>query len=317
MDYHRHVYGISYILRSVIQNVQGLGRNQVLVTSVADGDKGTRQTIQYARQLIAEGLRDPNVHELALSFCKAYEAQPYDEKAELEAVFDGVLDNFDYRKHVVGAQSLQPVSGMLRTLSGDCAELNLILLPSLLGTIGYSTRAVAIKADPGRPAEFSHVYIEALTTDGEWIAMDAARENTEFGIEPQYYWGREEFDLTPADGGHMNGYASRSPRGIGSNVVVIAKPKNFFPRRGLGDATQDLTDALAAAPSILTGVAQVVKAEDTPGVAYSGVGFPAGYSASSTGVGTGLSATVGGSSSMLLLVMVVLGIAAFSGKGGR
>ena len=280
-------------------NVQGLGRNSVVSTTVADGDRGTRQIIRYARQLVAEGLRDPAAHELALQFCKTYGAEPFNEKAELEAVFDGVHDNFDYRKHVVGSQSLQNVSGMMRTRSGDCAELNLILLPVLLGTIGYPTRAVAIKADPSRAAEFSHVYIEALTTDGEWVPMDVARQNTEFGLAPEYDWGRETFDLTPTDGGRMNGY--RTARGMGANVVVV-RTRRLFPHRGLGDATQDLAMSLQAAPSILGGVAQVVGAANNPYGAYSPYGVAA----------PGVSANVSGSSAWIALaVLAVIGIAVF------
>jgi hypothetical protein len=274
----------------LLDSVTGLGRDQVVLSTVSDGDKGTRQTIQIAKRLVAEGLRDPAVHELALSFCQNYDAQPYDENAELQAIFQGVLDNFDYRKHTVGAQSLQPVSGILRTRAGDCAELNLILLPSLLGTIGYPTRAVAIKADSSRPEEFSHVYIEAMTSDGDWIPLEVARQGTQFGIAPDRAWQREEFDLTP-EGGAMNGYGMR---GLG---VVIRRPKSRFPARGLGDATADLQASLAAAPSILGGVAQVVQATNPPVNPYAATG-------------TGLSASVGGSSVWIVAgVLVVIGIA--------
>lgn len=291
----------------MIPNLEGLGRNQVFVTSVADGDRGTRQTIPYARKLIAQGLRDPRVHELALWFCQAYGAPSYDETAELRAVFQGVLDNFFYRKHIVGTQSLQPVDGMLRTRSGDCAELNLVLLPSLLGTIGYPTRAVTIKGDPTRPDEYSHVYIEAQLTNGQWIPMDVAREGTEFGVEPERYWQREEFDLTPA-GGFMNGYASPRRRGVGA-TVIIQKPKSVFPRRGLGqDGTtaEELNEALTAAPSILGGVAQVVQAAQGPAQVS-----PYGSSAA----GAGITASVGSGSTWLIVgILIVAGLFAFGRK---
>ena len=103
----------------LLESITGLGANQSVLTAVADGDRGTRQTMGIARRLVSEGMRDPAVHELALEFCRDYGAQSYDELGELRAVFQGVLDNFQYRKHMVGAQSLQPVSGILRTRSGD------------------------------------------------------------------------------------------------------------------------------------------------------------------------------------------------------
>lgn len=294
----------------MIPNLEGLGQNQVFVTSVADGDRGTRETIPYARKLIASGLRDPRIHELALWFCQAYGAPSYDEPSELRAVFQGVLDHFFYRKHIVGTQSLQPVDGLLRTRSGDCAELNLVLLPSLLGTIGYPTRAVTIKADPTRPNEFSHVYIEAQLSNGQWIPMDAAREGTAFGVEPDYYWEREEFDLTPS-GGFMNGYASPVQRGVGA-TVILQKPKSVFPRRGLGqdDTSEDLDAALTAAPSILTGVAQVVQAAQGPQIS------PYALQAYETSMsGTGLTASIGSGSTWLIVgILVVAGLFALGGR---
>ena len=309
-----------------MHNVQGLGQEQVFTTTLPDGDAGTRATIGYAKQLVAEGLRDPQVREMAVKFCRVHGAQPYDEIGELQAVFNGVLRNFDYRKHVIGAQSLQPVRGILRTRAGDCAELNLILMPALLGSIGYPTRAVTIKADPERPSEYSHVYIEAQVSSGQWIPLDVARSNTQFGAAPEEYWDRNEFPLTPGAGGSMNGY------GMGNVVVVQRKPvfpypsarssrrkvtltrRGGFPRFGLGDddgsfnLSSFANTALQATPSILTGVAQVVKAQNTPGQPYSGVIGTTG-STYAPGVGVNLA----GSNSMLtILGLLVAGVVVYS-----
>ena len=294
-------------------NVQGLGRDQVFTSSLPDGDRGTAQTVAYARQLIAEGLRNPDVRRLAVEFCRVYSAAPHDELGELSAVFNGVLDNFAYRKHTVGMQLLQPVAGILETRAGDCADLNQILLPSLLGSIGYPTRAVTIKADADRSSEFSHVYIEVMTSDGQWVPLDVARRDPAFGKAPEYYWDRKEWPLTPGSGGQLNGY------GVG--VMTPTRPKvlfarrRAFPRRGLGDddgggfdVGSALQESLAAAPSILGGIAQVVKATQTPNVQYVN---SAGQILNSAGqvVGVTATATVGASSGTYVVLALAVGAA--------
>ena len=283
-------YPIASNYRNRVLTVSGIGQNQVVLTTVADGDRGTRQTIQYARQLVREGLRDPRIHEMALAFCSDYGAESFDELAELRSVFQGVLDNFYYRKHIIGAQSLQPVSGLLRTRSGDCAELNLVLLPSLLGCIGYPTRAVVVKADPQRPDEFSHVYIEAMTEDGVWIPLDVAREGAQFGRAPERYWAREVFNLTPDEGGRtMNGYAHGAGAwGLGAAARQnpwrgMGAARRKFSRRGLGQDPSEMglaSQTIATAPALLQGIAQVVQASNMPASAYQPVAASSGVTVS-------------------------------------
>ena len=291
-------------------NVQGLPQNASITAFLPDGDSGTSETIKYARQLIEEGLRDAQIREAAVGFCRQYGAAPHDELAELQAVYTGVLNNFDFRKHTVGAQLLQPVRGILRTQAGDCADLNLILLASLVGSIGYPSKAVTIKADSQRPEDYSHVYIEAQLSDGQWIPLDVARQNPRFGASPEYYWQREEYPLTPGVT-HMAGYSANPqlvswgafPKfGNGPRAAGV----NWRPaiRRGVGDdsggfnASQFTAAALAAAPAILQSTAQLVKASNTPGIPSPAVGYPSG------------SVATGGAGSSTWIIVLSLGVLA-------
>jgi hypothetical protein len=326
-----------------MQNVQGLGRNSVFRTSVADGDRGTAQTIPYAKQLIEEGMVDPDVRRLAAAYC--FNVPANDSYGELFAIFAGVLNDFRFLKDPVGMQLLQPVAGLLETRSGNCASLNLILLPSLLGSIGYPTRAVTVKSDADRPKEFSHVYIEAQADDGRWIPLDVARSNPEFGKSPEYYWAKKIWPLTEgaSAGAYLNGLGGHAMNriGLGAGTVVIVK-KRHFPRRGLGqdDGDTDTGDVtwqspdgslpsygiygavaspvaapttqtpnyLSALPGLLTGVAQVVKAENTPGQPISGV-VGAGTGVAGTGVGVGVGS---GSVAPILLLLILGGFAVWA-----
>ena len=84
-----------------------------------------------------------------------------------------------------------------------------------------------------------------------------------------------------------------------------------FPRRGLGfDFNWNaLGQTLEQAPALLGGVAQVVKAANTPGVPYSAAGYPT-YSNPYQQTGPGFTAQVGASSGTYIMVaLVVAGLA--------
>lgn len=268
----------------------------VFTDVLPDGSKGTEKTIDYAKKLIAKGLMNPDVRRLAVWFCRAYGVPSYDERGEVQAQFQGVLDNFFYRKHLVGGQLLQHVSGIIETRSGDCADLNLVLLPALLGSIGYPSKAVTIKSDADRPDEFSHVYIETQLSNGQWIPLDVARQDAVFGRAPEYNWGREEFALTPG--------------ASDMNTQTFAR-KRAFPRFGLGQDDGDggvdpsviAESLIGTAPAIISSTAQLVKATNTPGLPYSGAQLAVPYTTT---------ATAATSSSTIWLLLLVLGIGALA-----
>lgn len=169
-------------------------------TAVADGDAGTARTIAYARKLIARALHDPETRYFAAAMLREQGVPSHDEPGEVRALYEGVRRGFSFRKdsllpyggEILPAEMLQPVAGILRSRSGDCDCLNLVLLPALLAAMGYPSRAVTIKSDPNSPDEFSHVYIEAqLPSTGQWVALDVARPDAAFGLEPDRYWQKK------------------------------------------------------------------------------------------------------------------------------
>jgi hypothetical protein len=85
---------------------------------------------------------------------------------------------------------------MLVTRAGDCDDINSILLPSLLMTIGNHVRLVTISTDPRDPNTFSHIYCEAEAPNGEWIPLDCARRDPAFGRGPQHYFRMRRWSLT-------------------------------------------------------------------------------------------------------------------------
>jgi hypothetical protein len=207
-------------------------------------------------------------------------------------------------------------------------------------------RAVTVKADQERPAEYSHVYCEAQLSTGEWVPLDAARSDPALGKAPEYYWQRQDWPLTPgaSANAYLNGYgrpAMKRRFGMGAQTILLVKRRGFpRARRGLGQddfASQygitqaeynadqagytpsssssfsnympEITAALAATPAILGGAAQVIKASNTPGLPYAGiVGGTSGVAAPSV--------SLSGSSGWVVgLGLLVIAAFAFSRRG--
>jgi hypothetical protein len=267
-------------------NGTGVGAWQTSTIPLADGEAGTAQTIRLIRGLIEHGVKHPLIRRTATNILQGI--PPYNDAGEVSAIFHWVLQNIRFTKDMVGVghgiETLQPAASILETKAGDCDDINAILLPSLLGSVGYETRAVTIKSNPEDPENFSHIYIE-VNVNGQWIALDAARPDAAFGRAPEVYWSIHRWPLT--GGGEMLG--RHNPRG--------PIRRRTFPRFGMGDFdwTAFAQTALKSAPAIEQGAAQIVSAANMP--QYSPYGLTSQYA-----VAPALTATASGSSSLLLII---------------
>ena len=145
-------------------NVQHVGPYQSIRFTLPDGDAGVADTIaKYIRRLVDEGLSDPRIRRVATEVLRHAGVAPYDDLGEIRAIFDWAVNwrNMRFVRDPVGKEMLQPAWSILESGAGDCDCINAILLPSLLGAIGYATRAVTIATDPADRRAFSHIYIEA------------------------------------------------------------------------------------------------------------------------------------------------------------
>jgi Transglutaminase-like superfamily len=301
-------------------------------TAVADGERGTAKTIRYARRLIAQSLRDPATRYFAVDLLREQAVPGYDEMGEVRGIFNGVRKGFTFRRdsmlpyggEIVAAEMLQPVSGLLRSRAGDCDCLNLVLLPALLAAIGYPTRAVTIKSDEADPSNFSHVYSEVQLSDGRWIPLDVARPDAAFGLAPDRYWKIRYWPLTGGKGSELRGMGALSTRFTGLSTLHLPGRLSLTPitvvsharaLRGLGQSdgsSFDWSSLLSAIPQDLQGVATIVKASNTPGIAYAGISSSQQQSSLNYGTGSGIAGQPGVSvgltstSSPLLIVGLAL-----------
>lgn len=245
--------------------VSGIGAWQRASIPLPEGELGTARTIGLIRRLVEHGVKHPYIRRTATDILQSVPA--YNDAAEVSAIFHWVLSNIRFTKDMVGVghgiETLQPPDAILQTRAGDCDDINAILLPSLLGSVGYETQAVTVKSNPEDPENFSHIYLEVLV-NGQWIALDAARPDAAFGRAPEVYWQIQRWPLTGSGGtaGRMKG------------LMGYHFPHSLVRRRlGLGF---DWSELVKAIPSITSGTAQVISAARAPTIPgyLSAAGYP-------------------------------------------
>lgn len=140
-------------------------------------------------RLARAGRRDPAIRKFALGILRERAVHNRDYNGELAALHGWVRDNIRYIRDPVdtlsgtrkkGIEMLATPAAILRERAGDCDE-HVIVLSSLLGSIGHPSRFVAIGMD-GRP--FSHVYLESPTQAGTWLTAETT-EPVNLGWQPR------------------------------------------------------------------------------------------------------------------------------------
>lgn len=210
--------------------------------SLPGGDRGVAKTMDLIRSLVDSAIKDPFVNRTAIEILHQSNAPQYDQRAAARTIYDWVHRNIRYVQDPVGKETVRPANVILKVRAGDCDDINGVLIPSLLGTIGITTRGVTIAAAQGSN-DFSHIYAEAML-NGQWVALDAARPNVVFGQAPETYWRRAEWPLTGSEvgqGGYLAGMAALGDtapidwvQAIGTEASGIiqslrASPQNLGP----------------------------------------------------------------------------------------
>jgi hypothetical protein len=76
-----------------------------------------------------------------------------------------------------------------------------MLLGTLLMAVGYPARLMTVAANGD---EFSHVYVEA-NLNGEWIPLDPARYDSQFGVAPPAFTRARWWSLSDTSQGDLSG----------------------------------------------------------------------------------------------------------------
>ena len=216
------------------------------------GDPGVAQTIDQMRSLVNEALTDPSILRQAKDIVRSVPA--FDDYSEAQALYNWVRANIRFTKDPVDKETLYPPSEMLQIRSGDCDDISM-LLATLLMAIGYPARLMTVAANGD---EFSHVYVEGQV-NGQWIPMDPARSDSQFGVAPPSYTRARWWSLTDSSQGdvpgtlghyqryrsHVSGYGT-----VGRHHTMMGRHRTMAGRRQLAfigtppdqSAVNDLTN---------------------------------------------------------------------------
>lgn len=262
-----------------------------------NGEAGTAQTINVMRKLVDNALADSAFVAKASAIVRA--AQPFDDMGEAKAIYDWVRRNIRFTKDPVSKEKLYPPQELLKIRSGDCDDLAM-LTGAIAGAVGYPGRFVTIAANAESPNEFTHVFteIEVPQGSGNWVAIDPARIDSAFGLEPPMYFRKRAWDIFSDHYVDLAGNRRRMPKFLSGYVGL-----------GQGDGidwTPIVSQSIAEIPSITAAVSGRGSATSPYGsytTPYTpGYGIPpAGY----TAPGYGAAPTTGLSLSPTTLMLIV------------
>jgi hypothetical protein len=232
---------------------------------MAGGDAGVEQTIRAMRGLIDEGKKDPCIHELGAGILRAAAVPAFDWAGEVRSIGEWVHRNVRFTRDVYGKETLHSAREIVRLGIGDCDDF-VILICSLLGTIGVKTRIVTISSPRLDPSQFTHVFPEAEVED-EWIPVDYARRSPEFGVGPDNFcrrriWSTSSDQYTDIQGLQGLGAPAIAPPAVRSpNARLLSRglpgPAGFAPNALPGAYQMNIADPrfrrLRAIPVLGTG----------------------------------------------------------------
>lgn len=139
------------------------------------------------RNLVREGKKNPLVRQTALLLIEGLPQKFH--IGEIKRLFNFVKNRIRYVKDIRGVETLHSPETLLKLKQGDCDDKS-ILLASLLESIGYQTRFVALGFQPPiktasgfKTKNYSHVFVEVFNK-GKWIPLETT-ENVKIGWMPK------------------------------------------------------------------------------------------------------------------------------------
>lgn len=156
---------------------------RVTTSTTVGGLAGTAATIAAMHALVAEGVRDVRVANLAKSVLADLLRRDY--RAEAEALLRWVQSNVRYTRDPSTVEGLERVSHPIAVLQqggADCDDLA-VLYASLAASVGFAYAFRTIGDDETRPDEFRHVYVVVEVPGRGWAAADPSFEE-KLGWEP-------------------------------------------------------------------------------------------------------------------------------------
>lgn len=263
----------------------GLGYREPLL----NGEAGTEQTVSVMRKLIHDSLNDSSFIRKAIEIVRGVPA--FDDEGEVHAIYDWVKSHIRYTKDPTIVEKLYPPLELLKIRAGDCDDISM-LINAFAMALGYPARLITISTQADNPTEFTHVYSEVETPagSGNWIALDAARLDSEFGVEPPVYYRKRAWDMASDTYVDLAGNVRKMPKFLSGYLALGQDASAWSPV---------LQQTIAETPAIISAITGRTSASSPYGTVSSpyssfatqytpGYGVPpAGYQATypvSTGI---------------------------------
>ena len=154
-----------------------------------DGLAGTRQTLDEMAALVRKDSGSLQLRQFALSLVERCNGHQFD--CEIRAVFHFCRDEITYRRDPVEHEWVQDAARTIFVFrTGDCDD-KVVCLATLLGALGHKSRFVVIGR---RAGQYTHVYLEVQTKNGDWLPLDPTPERAAVGWEARALH-RETFEI--------------------------------------------------------------------------------------------------------------------------
>lgn len=144
---------------------------------ISPGVAGVKETLKLMISIVKQYRKNSDIRALAESIIQNVPEK--DSVGEVRAIFNWVRDNIRYTMDVRDVETLKTPDAVIYSGQGDCDDKS-TLLSTLLETIGYVTRFVAVGMNT--PGVYEHVYVQ-VKLGTLWIGADAT-ENFGLGWEP-------------------------------------------------------------------------------------------------------------------------------------
>jgi hypothetical protein len=214
---------------------------------IMPGSLGTAQTISAMRKMVkvytpevvaalrsrvTTGKRDMRVRQIIGNIIENCPSK--DHGCYAEALYVFARDKVRYAFDPVGVEYVEdPIRIATESRIADCDSIA-AMLATFYEAIGLPSRFVTIKADPERPNEYSHVYLQVRIPRRGWVAADPTQPDKYFGWEPPQHFPRTYWPASNDAESEMEARDDQletAMRGLGEGYIpgIMRAPTGKFP----------------------------------------------------------------------------------------
>lgn len=183
--------------------------------NISGGNAGTAQTIARMRDLVTEGKRDFRVRTAVGKLIHSCPNKDY--LCFVQAIHEFCTHKIKYVFDPNGVELIESPYKILESGIADCDSI-VVLAAAMAESIGLPAKFVTIKADRGRPNDYSHVYLKVKVPRKGWVALDCTMPDKPFGWEPPFQLAHKDW---PASRDGVESHDTDEMAGLGMDVPYV------------------------------------------------------------------------------------------------